>query len=145
MLYIASDHGGFKLKNRLIRYLQNELLEPFEDLGPFEYVETDDYSDYAISLSKKVEKDKKNLGILICGTGNGVCIAANKNKGIRAIIGYNIKSAELGKEHNNANVLCLAGRVLTEEHAMMIVKKFLETPFSGDERHVRRLKKIPNV
>ncbi len=142
MLYIASDHGGYKLKNRLIRYLKNELNQSVEDVGPFEYLATDDYPDYAVLLAKKVVNNKDNFGILICGTGNGVCIAANKINGARAIIGYNIEATIQGKEHNNANILCLAGQMLTEDHAMAIVKKFLETSFSNDERHVRRLEKI---
>ncbi len=145
MLYIASDHGGYKLKKRLIRYLENELNKPVTDMGPNDFIETDDYPDYAIPLAKKVAENNDNLGILICGTGNGVCITANKVTGIRAIVGYNIEAATLGKEHNNANILCLAGRVLTEDHALAIVKKFLETPFSNDERHVRRLKKVEKI
>jgi ribose 5-phosphate isomerase B len=145
MLYIASDHGGYKLKKRLIRYLKNELNKPITDMGPSNFVETDDYPDYATPLAKKVAENKDNLGILICGTGNGVCVTANKINGIRAILGYNIEAAALGKEHNNANILCLAGRVLTEDHAMAIVKKFLETSFTNDPRHARRLKKIAEL
>lgn len=145
MLYIASDHGGYKLKKRLVRYLENELKKPVTNMGPTDFVETDDYPDYAIPLAKKVTRGKDNLGILICGTGNGVCMVANKIKGIRAIVGYNIEAAELGKQHNNANILCLAGRILTEDHAMAIVKKFLETAFTNDSRHVRRLGKIEEM
>lgn len=141
MLYLASDHGGYKLKKYLSRYLKNQLQIEFQDLGPAQYKETDDYPDYAIPLAKEVTKNKNNRGILICGSGNGMCLTANKVKGIRAILGYNIEAAELGRQHNDANVLCLAGRVLTEDHAAAVVKKFLQTKFAGG-RHARRLKKV---
>lgn len=144
MIYLASDHGGYKLKKYLSQYLKNQLPTEFKDLGPAQYEETDDYPDYAIPLAKEVAKDEDNLGILICGSGNGVCLTANKVKGVRAILGYNIEAAELGRQHNNANVLCLAGRVLTEDHAAAVVKKFLETKFAGG-RHARRLDKVAKI
>ncbi len=141
-LFIASDHRGFQLKKRLIRYLENELKLPVTDMGPEEYDETDDYPNYDIPLAKKVAKTKGGRGILICGNGIGVCMAANKVKGIRAGLGYNLMAAETMMTDDNTNVLCLAARLSTEEHAMAIVKKWLETEFSGEKRHVRRLKKV---
>jgi ribose 5-phosphate isomerase B len=141
-MYIASDHAGFALKKYLIKYLKNQLKKEVEDLGPENFDEKDDFPDYAIPLAKKVAENKKDLGILICGTGHGMCIAANKIKGIRAILGYSIEGAEMGRRHNDANVLCLAGKFLSEEHASAIVKKFLETEFDGDERLSRRIEKI---
>jgi len=145
MIYIASDHGGYKLKKRLIRYIKNELKLEIEDMGPDQYDRDDDYPDFAQPLVEKVANDKNNCGILICGSGQGMCMLANKNKGIRAALGYSIKSAELSKQHNNANILCLAGYVLTEDHATAITRKWLATPFSNEERHLRRLRKMTKL
>jgi len=145
MIFTASDHAGYKLKKYIVKYLKNQLDIPFEDIGPFEYVETDDFPDYAAPLAKKVAEDKNNKGILICGSGHGVCIVANKIKGVRAIVGYSISGAEMGRQHNNANVICLAGRILTEDHAGAIVKTFLETEFEEEERLIRRNKKIAKL
>ena len=145
MLYIASDHAGLKLKKYLTRYLEKQLAIPFEDMGPVEYDKDDDFPDYAAPLAKKVAEDKKNKGILICGSGHGVCITANKIKDIRAIQGYSIEGAEMGRKHNNANILCLAGRILTQEHAVAIMKKFLETDFENEDRLKRRDRKIAKL
>jgi len=142
-LFIASDHGGYRLKKRLIRYAENELNIEITDLGPFEYDENDDYPDYALPLCEKVN-ETEGLGILICKNGIGVSIAANKQKGIRAGIGYNLMAAETMKTDDHTNVLCLASKALSEDHAMAIMKKWLETEFSAEERHVRRLKKLEN-
>lgn len=144
-LYIASDHAGYQMKKHLLHYLDVQLHLSAEDLGPTAYVETDDFPDYAIPLAQKVAANPDSRGILICGSGHGVCIAANKVAGISAIVGYSIAAAETGRAHNNANVLCLAGRVLSEDHAAAIVKKFLTTEFSNGERFVRRNDKIRAV
>ena len=144
MLYIATDHGGFQLKKYLLRYLKNQLKMKAVDLGPKKYDKDDDYPDYIIPLAKKVAKEKNGRGIVICRMGNGTNIAANKIKGIRAIIGYNIEAAEYGRRDNNANVLCLGGDVLSNEHAVAIVKKFLESNFDGG-RHARRMDKIAQI
>ncbi|MBD3311375.1 MAG: RpiB/LacA/LacB family sugar-phosphate isomerase [Candidatus Magasanikbacteria bacterium] len=143
-LYIASDHGGYQLKKRLIRYLQNELDFEVEDMGPYKYNEGDDYPDYAIPLAKKVAEEDSR-GILICKNGIGVCVAANKVKGVRAGIGYNMMAAETMMTDDKTNILCLAAKLTSEEHSMAIVKKWLETEFSEKERHVRRLKKIEKL
>jgi len=144
-LYIASDHGGYHLKKRLVRYIENELNLTIVDMGPHEYVKTDDYPDFAIPLARKVAKNKKSRGIVICSSGVGVCIAANKIPGIRAGQGFNIELAESMMEHDNTNILCLGQKTVSEEHAMAIVKKWLESEFSGAARHVRRLKKITDI
>ncbi|PIT87478.1 MAG: ribose 5-phosphate isomerase B [Candidatus Magasanikbacteria bacterium CG10_big_fil_rev_8_21_14_0_10_40_10] len=144
MLYIASDHGGYKLKKYLLKYFKNQFPIDCQDVGPFEFDEKDDYPDYASALAVKLAKNPKNQGILICGSGNGICMAANKHPKTRAILGYSIEAAELGRRHNDANVLCLAGRVLTDEHAVAIVKKFLQTDFEGG-RHQKRLEKIAKI
>lgn len=144
MLYLTSDHGGFKLKQTIADYLKQNKI-PFEDVGPHELVPTDDFPDYAILAGKKVAENPANRGIFICWTGQGMCIAANKIKGLRAIVGYSIDSAEWGRLHNDANVICLAGKVLSEDHANAIIQKFLDTNFENAERLVRRNEKINNL
>lgn len=144
-ILIASDHGGYRLKKRLVRYLKNELRVPVTDMGPKAYDEEDDYPDYAIPLAKKVAKTKNGRGILICKNGIGVCLAANKVPGVRAGIGYNLMAAETMRTDDDANILCLSAKLTSEEHAMAIVKKWLETPFGGEERHRRRIKKIKDL
>jgi ribose 5-phosphate isomerase B len=143
-LFIASDHGGYSLKNRLVRYIENELQLSVTDLGPQQYDETDDYPPYAEALSTKVVATK-GRGILICKNGIGVCIAANKVDGIRAGIGYNLMAAETMMLDDNTNVLCLASKLGSEEHAMAVVHKWLETNFSEAERHKRRLEEVREI
>lgn len=143
MFYIAADHAGHKLKKELEQIFKNQEME-FEDLGAKNYDEHDDFTDFVTPLAKKV-LETGNKGILICGSGHGMCIAANKVAGIRAIVGYNISGTELGRKHNDANVLCLAGRVLSKDHAAAIIKTFLNTEFSGEERFVRRNQKITEL
>lgn len=145
MIYITSDHRGFQLKKHLLTYIKTQLKKPITDLGPKTYDKEDDFVDFAIKLGKTVAKKKSDVGISICGSGHGMCITTNKIKGIRAIIGYSIEGAELGKRDNDANVLCLSGNILSNDHADSIVKKFLETNFDGLERRVRRLKKIAEL
>lgn len=143
MFYIAADHAGHKLKKELEQIFKNQEME-FEDLGAKNYDEKDDFTDFVTPLAKKV-LETGNKGILICGSGHGMCIAANKVTGIRAIVGYSISGSELGRKHNDANVLCLAGRLLTKDHAAAIIKTFLNTEFSGEERFIRRNKKISDL
>lgn len=143
-LFIASDHGGYQLKKRLVRFLENELEMKITDLGPKDFDENDDYPTYAKILTDKVT-EKNGKGILICKNGIGVCMAANKVKGIRAGIGYNLMAAETMMTDDNTNILCLAAKGLSEEFAMAIVKRWLETEFSGDERHIKRLKMIEEM
>jgi len=144
-LYIASDHGGYQLKRRLVRYIENELNLEVEDMGPFEYAEDDDYPDYVIPLAKRVAKKKNARGIVICKNGIGVCVAANKVKDIRAGIGYNLMAAQTMVEDDNTNILCLAAKGITQEHAMKIVKRWLASKFSKATRHKRRLKKVAKL
>lgn len=143
-LFIASDHGGYHLKKRLVRYIQNELQREVTDMGPEQYIESDDYPDFVLPLAQKVVEANAR-GIVICKNGVGVCIATNKVNGIRAGIGYNIMAAETMMSDDNTNVLCLASKALSEDHAMTIVKKWLESEFSNEERHVRRLKKVQEL
>jgi ribose 5-phosphate isomerase B len=145
MIYIASDHAGYHLKKELLDFLVKKLGMEVEDLGPKTYDETDDFVDFAVPLAKKVTADPANRGILLCGSGHGMCMTANKIKGIRAIVGYSISGAELGRQHNDANVVCLAARILSKDHAEAIVKKFLDTQFKDEPKYIRRIEKISEL
>ncbi|MDR1627741.1 MAG: ribose 5-phosphate isomerase B [Oscillospiraceae bacterium] len=142
MLYIGSDHAGFRLKEYIKKYFaENNIL--FKDLG----VHTQESSDYPV-ISKKlcceVLKDQNNKGILICGTGIGVCIAANKIKGIRAALCSDSFLAEMCRKHNNANVLCIGAKVLDNDKSVDIVNNFLSADFEGG-RHSRRVDQITEI
>ncbi len=139
---LACDHGGFRLKETVKSYLE-ELNIEYIDFGTFSE-ESVDYPDFAYKAAKAVAEGEADRGIFICGTGIGISIAANKVKGIRAALCYNIFAAEMSRRHNNANVLCLGGRILGDELAKAIVKIWLETPFEGG-RHRRRIEKIAEI
>ncbi len=138
-IIIASDHAGYKLKEELKQYLKSLGHEP-EDLGT-DSEESVDYPDYAKKAANKVAKEKVK-GILICGTGIGMSIAANKVKGIRAALCHNEQTAKAAREHNDANVLCMGSRIISSEMAKKITKIFLETEASAEERHRKRVKKL---
>ncbi len=138
-IYISSDHGGYNLKGYVKKYVSESGYE-IEDLGT-NSEESVDYPDYAEKLCKKVFENKAK-GILICGTGIGMSMSANKMKGIRAALCGNEYLAKMSRRHNNSNVLCLGGRVIGEELACNIVKVWLETDFSKEERHHKRVGKI---
>ncbi len=145
MFYIGADHRGFKLKESLKSYLQ-ELGFQFEDMGAFSYDTSDDYPDYAVEVAKKVAEDlENNRGILICGSGVGVDIVANKIKNIRSALCFDVKQAQMSRTDDNANVLSLSADFISESLAKEIVKIWLETPFSGLERHARRIEKIRKI
>ena len=138
-IFIGSDHRGFELKNRLVAELAAK--DPdykVNDLGPATLDPADDYNDSAIAVAKAVSSHPESLGILICGSGNGVSIQANRFKGIRAIAPTIPDLARLGREHNNANVLCLSADFLDYNKVVELSNIFLNTKFSGEERHVRR-------
>lgn len=139
-LYISSDHAGFQLKKRLVRFIEKELQLRVTDMGANEQNTEDNFTDYVIPAAKKAV-ETGGRAIMICGSGIGSCIAANKVKGMYAALAYNIESSALARQHNDANGLCLAGRVLSEAHAMAMVKKWLETDFLGD-KYEQRNKKI---
>lgn len=140
-LYICADHGGYQLKRRLVRYIQNELQRDVIDLGAHTYNELDDFPDYVIPAAIKAVANNGRL-IATCGSGAGEVIAANRVLGMRMTIGYNIDAARLAVEHNNANGLALAGRVLSDDHAMAIVKTYLETEHFLGGKYQRRMEKI---
>lgn len=139
-LYIGSDHAGFALKEELKKFLTDEGVK-FLDLGSFS-TESVDYPDIAREVCEKVVDDVGSFGILLCGTGVGMSMAANRREGIRAAFCLNEYLARMGRMHNNANVLCLGGRVIGPELAKSILRVFLETPFSDEPKHERRLAKI---
>jgi ribose 5-phosphate isomerase B len=140
-LHIGSDHAGLELKNELLAHLVNNGHD-VTDHGPYEYDALDDYPDFCIPAAQAVAKDATSLGIVIGGSGNGEQIAANKVVGIRAVLAWSIETAKLGKEHNNANVVSVGGRMHSIEDCKAIIDAFIATPFSNDERHIRRIKKI---
>jgi len=139
---LACDHGGFRLKEAIKSYLK-ELGVELIDYGTFSE-DSVDYPDFAKRAAEGIVKGEADRGIFICGTGIGISIAANKVRGIRAALCYNVYAAEMSRRHNDANVLCLGGRVIGEELAKRIVKAWLETPFEGG-RHQRRIKKIEEM
>lgn len=135
-VFIASDHRGFNAKNALVAALNNDYT--VSDLGPFENNPDDDYNDAAIAVVRAVKSYDDAKGIIICGSSHGVAIQANRFKGIRAIQGFTPELARLGREHNNANVLCLPADFMNQDTLIETAKIFLNTEFSGEERHVRR-------
>ncbi|WP_457570256.1 ribose 5-phosphate isomerase B [Desulfurobacterium sp.] len=139
---LASDHGGFRLKEVIKNYL-DELGIEYVDFGTYSE-ESVDYPDYALKAAESIINGETDRGIFICGTGIGISIAANKVPGIRAALCYNIFAAEMSRRHNNANVLALGGRVIGDELAKSIVKTWLDTPFDGG-RHERRVNKIAEI
>lgn len=143
MIYIGADHAGFNLKEEIKKYL-GELGREVEDLGNKEMEPKDDYPDFAFAVAKKTAETNQK-GILVCATGIGMAIAANKIKGARATICCDEFMAKQAREHNNVNVLCLGGKVMDIESAKKIVRIWLEADFTGEERHVRRLGKIEEV
>lgn len=137
---IGSDHAGFKLKEEIKKHLAKQKTE-VADFGT-NSEESCDYPDFAFPVAEAVSSNKADRGILICGSGVGMVVAANKVKGIRAVNAYDEYTARQSREHGNCNVLCLAGRKLSSEQSLKIVDIWLNTPFSGDERHKRRIDKI---
>ena len=138
-IFISSDHAGFKLKESIKVYLTKNKFT-FRDLGPNNNNSVD-YPDYAHKVAKKVKLNKKNVGILVCGSGTGMNIAANKHKNIRAAQCFNLKSTKLSRLHNDANIITLGSRLITKKNALKFVSVFLSTKFDGG-RHLKRVKKI---
>ena len=136
---IASDHAGFRLKEETKDFLVSKNISII-DLGPINDNSVD-YPDFAKKVSNRVRSKKSDIGILICGSGTGMAISANKSKGIRAALCYNLKSARLSRQHNNANIMCLGSRFTSKGSALRLISTFLKTTFEGG-RHLRRIKKI---
>ena len=140
MIAIGSDHGGYQLKQAVMKHLETRGIE-YRDFGCFSEAGCD-YPDYAKPVANAVVNGECEFGILICGTGIGISITANKIKGVRAALCTDCFCAEATRLHNNANILALGGRVVGEGLALKIVDTFLDTPFSNEERHIRRINKI---
>jgi len=139
-IFLASDHAGFELKKKIGKFLNKKNGIKIMDLGP-KNSNSVDYPDYAHLLAKKMKNHKENFGILVCGSGIGMDMAANRHKNIRAALCYSIKSAKLSRKHNNANVMSIGSRLTKKNVALKCVEVFLKTDFEGG-RHLRRVKKI---
>lgn len=138
MIAIGNDHAGYELKKAVVKYLEEKNI-PYKDFGCGD-VSTSDYPEYAKAVGRAIQKKECDKGILICGTGIGISITANKMRGIRAALCHDCFSAEACRQHNNANVLAMGARVIGVGHALKVVETFLNTEFSGEERHERRIR-----
>lgn len=145
-IYIGTDHAGFLLKEKLKNFLET-LGHEVEDLGAFHLNPNDDYPDFIIPVAKAVSSEPRSLGIVLGGSGQGEAITANKVVGIRSAVYYggNLEVVKKSREHNSANILSLGARFINEEEAKEAVKLFVETPFSVEERHIRRLDKVEKI
>ncbi len=136
---ISSDHAGYSLKEYIkTHFIKKEIA--LIDLGPYN-TSSVDYPDYAKKIARRITSKRSEVGILVCGSGTGMAISANKTKGIRAAVCYNAKSTRLSRQHNNANIIALGSRLIKKDEAMKLIKIFLKTKFEGG-RHLRRVKKI---
>ena len=142
-IHIGSDHAGLDFKNELITHLVMNGHD-VTDHGPYEYDALDDYPDFCIPCAEAVSKDATSMGIVLGGSGNGEQMAANKFKAIRAALVWSIETAKLAREHNNANVIAVGGRMHESDFVKQLIDTFIATPFPADERHVRRIEKIGN-
>jgi ribose 5-phosphate isomerase B len=142
-IVVGSDHAGFRLKEEVKKFL-DEIGYKYEDLGPHEFNKNDDYPDYARKVCKRV-LETKGKGILICGTGQGMDRAANKVQGIYAAVCWDEETAKYARHHGDTNVLTLGSWRIEPEKAKRIVKVWLETPFSNEERHIRRINKLKEI
>jgi len=138
-IFISSDHAGYKLKELIKTDLKKKNIQ-YTDLGPYNANRVD-YPDYAHKVAKKVKINKKNFGILVCGSGIGMNMTANKHKNIRAAQCFDLKSTKLSRLHNDANIITLGSRLLTNKNALSFVNVFLNTKFEGG-RHTKRIRKI---
>lgn len=137
-IYLGSDHAGFELKNHLVARLKELGHEPV-DCGPYEYVATDDYPPFVMAAAKGAADEPGSLAVVIGGSGNGEVIAANKVPGTRAALVWSEETATLARQHNDANVISVGGRMHSVEEATRFVELFIATPFSQDPRHIRRI------
>jgi ribose 5-phosphate isomerase B len=143
-IYLGTDHAGFELKEKIKSFLLERNFE-VEDCGALEFNENDDYPDFISKAAMRISKDPSSFGIIFGKSGAGECITANKIKNIRAILGFSIKNVKIAREHNDANILSLGSTFIDEELAKELIMVFLQTPFTKDERHVRRINKIKEL
>lgn len=144
VIHLGADHAGFELKEYIKNYLKKKGHEVYDE-GAHTLDKADDYPDYAKKVAQEVADNADTKGILCCGSAQGMCIAANKVQGVRAVAPANLKEAQLTRTHNNANVLCLAGWSLSKKKAIKLIEAWLSSEFSNEARHVRRLKKITDL
>ena len=142
-IHIGSDHAGLEFKNVIVKHLEGKG-HTVIDHGPHVYDALDDYPVFCIPCAEAVAKNPESLGIVLGGSGNGEQIAANKVKGIRAALVWSIETAKLAREHNNANVIAVGGRMHEADFVKQLIDTFIATPFPGDERHQRRITKVGN-
>ena len=143
-VYLGADHAGFEVKNKIREHLAHNGYD-VEDIGPHTLDPDDDYPKYSFELTTKVLGEDGSRGILVCGSGQGVCMAANKVRGIRAALVWSQEMARETRRDNDSNVLCLASRFTDEATAIGIVENWLEEDFSGEERHTRRIKQLEEL
>jgi ribose 5-phosphate isomerase B len=143
-IYIGADHAGFHLKESMREHLEGPENQT-EDLGALSLDKEDDYPSYAEAVAKTVLSHPGSLGVLSCGNAEGICIAANKFDGIRAGVGFSIEAAQTMRADDNANIICIPGRIKTIDDPLAILDAFLATPFSGAKRHQRRLEEIEEI
>lgn len=137
-MHLGSDHAGFELKTAIVQRLTDLGHEPV-DHGPHEYVATDDYPPFVLRAAEAAAAEPGSIGVVLGGSGNGEAIAANKVKGVRCALAWSTQTAQLAREHNDANVVSLGARMHDEATALAILEAFLTTDYSGDERHTRRI------
>ncbi|MFY1617259.1 ribose-5-phosphate isomerase [Micromonospora sp. WMMD736] len=140
-VYLGSDHAGFELKVHLANHLAKQGYDVV-DVGPHSYDPDDDYPTFCLHTGDRVVADETSLGVVIGGSGNGEQIAANKVAGVRAALAWSVETAQLARQHNDANVVAVGARQHTLDEATGIVEAFLNTPFSGNERHARRITQV---
>lgn len=143
-IYLAADHAGFEFKEQIKKDLNQEKYETI-DCGAYALNPDDDYPDFISKIGKSVGKDIDSCGIIFGKSGSGECIVANKYKGIRAFLGINEKNVKLAREHNDANIISIGSEIISLDEAKKLIKLFLETPFSKEERHIRRINKIREI
>lgn len=145
MIYLGADHRGYYLKETIKKFFQKKEIK-FEDLGNFSYNKNDDYPEFAQRVAAKVSQNsKKDKGILICGFGIGMAITANKFKNVRAAFCLSPQMAEISRQHNKANILCLSAEMTHPQIVFKIIDKWLKAKFTAQQRHQRRLKKIQEI
>ena len=142
IIYIGGDHGGFGLKEEMKEYLKKKKKCEIVDLGAFSLEPLDDFPDYALAVARKVSGKEKAKGILFCSSGQGMAVAANKVKKIRAAVCWDIASAKQSREHLDANILCLGAKFVSADLAKKIIDIWLDTPFLKEEKYSRRIRKI---
>ncbi len=140
-IFIGADHRGFELKEFLKKELREKGFE-IKDLGNLKYDPLDDFPDFAFPVAEAVKEDKNSLGILLCGSGVGVSIAANRVKGIRAVLGFNKDQVEKARQHDHCNILCLPADYIDKSFALELVKTFLSTKPENKEKYLRRIRKL---